>query len=119
LAAHEANKKRIEEKTYNLVFLGDDLVENLNGRAYNEPIKRSKQIQTYFNETFVDEEAGAVVDSLALGITGDSVRSSRITWTPSFWKFHSQLTPCCTFLVPLSVLCCGTGVQCIVAHGPR
>lgn len=116
LAVHEANKKRIGEKTYELVFLGDDLVENLNGLAYNEPIKQSKKIQTYFNETFV-YEAGAAIDSIALGITGDSVRKcGRLGHLLS--ETSSQLTPF-DYLVLLMVLCCDLGFQFIVAYGSR
>ena len=76
--AHERNKGRfaLDEHgvaRYDMVFYGDDLVENLNGYAYNKPIPMSKTINNYFKEHFTYESEDSNIDAVALGITGDSV----------------------------------------------
>ena len=78
MEAHEANKERIETDEYgiakyDLVFIGDDLVENLNGYAYNEPIKSSKEINNYFKKVFTYDGEDSNLNSVALGINEDSV----------------------------------------------
>lgn len=79
LDAHEKNKERFRadewgESRYDMVFYGDDLIENLNGRALNQPIANSGKITDYFKETFTLEGDEEAIDAVALGITGDSVR---------------------------------------------
>lgn len=81
LTVHEENKNRIvtneyEIAKYDIVFYGDDLVENLNGLSYNEPIKGGTQIAEYFKNQFTYDGPESNVNSLALGITGDSVRGT-------------------------------------------
>mmetsp|Transcript_4601 Transcript_4601/g.8742 ORF Transcript_4601/g.8742 Transcript_4601/m.8742 type:complete len:232 (-) Transcript_4601:672-1367(-) len=82
---HEANKARIsderisddispEDYFFDLVFYGDDIVENLNGKASGRPIPEAKAITTYFNENFTYKGKQSNINSIAMGITGDSVR---------------------------------------------
>jgi len=83
LEAHEANKERIETDEYGIarygmVFIGDDLVENLNGYAYNEPIKSSKEINDYFKNVFTYEGEDSNINSVALGINEDS--AANVLW---------------------------------------
>ena len=59
-----------------MVFIGDDLVENLNGYAYNKPIKASKEINDYFKKTFTYEGEDSNINSVALGINEDSVSAA-------------------------------------------
>lgn len=78
LEVHEKNKQRIVENEwhmaeYDMVFYGDDLIENLNGYAYNRPIAHSDTISNYFKEQFTFENEESSINSIALGITGDSV----------------------------------------------
>ena len=79
LEVHEANKDRIEPNefgvaAYEMVFYGDDLVENLNGLSYGEKIPKGTAINNYFKDTFTYENEDSSINSVALGITGDSVR---------------------------------------------
>lgn len=78
--AHENNKKRVVDTDgymakYDMVFYGDDLVENLSGLEYGK--RRDPDgdaIDEYFRETFTYEGERSNLNSVALGITGDSVR---------------------------------------------
>lgn len=75
---HEENKKRIVANEfgiaqYEMVFYGDDLVENLNGEKYGDTIPQSKAINQYYRDTFTYDNEDSSINSVALGITGDSV----------------------------------------------
>ena len=73
LDAHEANKKRwLEESdpTFDVVFLGDDVIEELNGECLNAARPGGQQIAQDFQESFNSDGR----KGLALGIAGDSVR---------------------------------------------
>ena len=88
MKVHEDNKNSIQRDEYymahyDIVFYGDDLVENLNGKEYGDGIKQGGQISSYFQKHFTrsqDDDVAAAqseetdIDCLALGITGDSVR---------------------------------------------
>ena len=63
--------------TYDLVFYGDDLVENLNGHP--SEVKQVSEINKYYKETFTYDNEESSVNSVALGITGDSVSVSTET----------------------------------------
>ena len=92
MEAHEANKNRIEIDEYGIarygmVFIGDDLVENLNGYAYNEPIKSSKEINDYFRKVFTFEGEDSNINSVALGIEEDSVSVAEDNCTLAIFLF--------------------------------
>lgn len=57
-----------------MVFIGDDLVENLNGRAYNERIEPLVAVNDIFKKLFTYEDEESNINSIALGINEDSVR---------------------------------------------
>jgi hypothetical protein len=79
-AAHEANKASLKtgDYVYDVIFLGDDMVELWNGKLFNmnyaiqNGIDDGAQIKAYFNKTF-SKAAGGDLDGLALGINSDSV----------------------------------------------
>jgi hypothetical protein len=77
LAAHTANKRRIDENIdYDVVFLGDDTTEMWNGMFLNVPVysnPNGKAIHDYWNKTFT-RDGGGELDGLALGIAEDTVR---------------------------------------------
>ena len=80
MEVHEENKGRIVPNEfgfvqYDIVFYGDDLVENLNGKSYGDTFPQSNQINQYYKETFTYENEDSSINSVALGITGDSVRA--------------------------------------------
>jgi hypothetical protein len=79
LDVHDKNKDSFQTDewgavAYDMVFYGDDLIENLNGRALNKPIANSGKITDYFRETFTPDGDENALNAIALGITGDSVR---------------------------------------------
>lgn len=94
VSAHEANKASMKlNYDYDVIFLGDDMVELWNGKLFtmmnaNGPrpgvTDEGAQIKQYFNKTF-SKEAGGDLDGLALGINGDSVR--RQSSVMYFWSF--------------------------------
>lgn len=97
---HEAYKARIVHDTddfgiahYDIVFYGDDLVENLYGFANNQPIPGGIEIANYFKQHFTYEYETSLVNSIAMGITGDSVRATVASLSPQF--FGRFWTPAC------------------------
>lgn len=78
LEAHEANKNRMDTSIfYDVVFVGDDVVEQWNGNWLNKLAPDGKGIKAYFDSTFSTENGGNF-DGLALGIAGDSVRTDAL-----------------------------------------
>jgi hypothetical protein len=77
---HQENIDRIDVKTsYDVVFYGDNLVEGWNGQHLGMPINsiprgQDAQIQQYFESNFTKANGGKF-NGVALGITGDVVRS--------------------------------------------
>lgn len=81
LSAHEENKRRLRgyaERDVDVVFLGDDVIEEWNGKRLNSEIAQDgEQIANDFQKIFNSDHR----NSLALGIAGDSVR----TMLSIFW----------------------------------
>jgi hypothetical protein len=76
MAAHEANKARIQpDVKYDVVFLGDETTEGWSGKLSNLPYAGGKKTQKYWDETFTTD-GGGDMEGLSLGIAGDSVRFS-------------------------------------------
>ena len=59
-------------KSFDVVFVGDEMVERMMGTNVGRPSLESKQIADLFNKTFT-KEGGGEFDGLALGIAGDAV----------------------------------------------
>ncbi|KAL7557717.1 hypothetical protein ACA910_018511 [Epithemia clementina (nom. ined.)] len=80
MEAHNANKKRYKAGgDYDIVFLGDDLIEELNGTWLNITAPAGVEIKENFIKTFGGEnEDKEQMEALALGIAGDS--SSNLLW---------------------------------------
>mmetsp|Transcript_18880 Transcript_18880/g.44121 ORF Transcript_18880/g.44121 Transcript_18880/m.44121 type:complete len:241 (-) Transcript_18880:769-1491(-) len=73
VAQHKANKESIQlDYDYDIAFLGDDVIEDLVGTRYHVLIPDGSRISDDFKKNFT-YDAGASIDSVALGISGDSV----------------------------------------------
>jgi hypothetical protein len=71
IKTHNANVKRIDSRIfYDVVFLGDELVEEMNGTWLNKMAPDGIRIQKNFESHFGDQ---GELDGLALGIKGDMV----------------------------------------------
>ena len=95
MQVHEANKAQIKPNEfgvaqYDLIFYGDDLVENLNGTSYGDKIPQSTAINQYYKDTFTFDGEDSNINALALGITGDSVRDKSTT------HIHARTIPTLT-----------------------
>jgi hypothetical protein len=99
------------------VFLGDNLVENMNGLECNRAIADSEQITTAFNNIFRNED-DLNVNGIALGIAGDSVRLPRTRSNDvAQLDYHANTYVC--FALVLDHWITGAGVQCAVENGQR
>ena len=78
-----------------MVFYGDELVENLNGRTYDKPTINGMEINQYFRKTFTNNNEHSTIDAAALGITGDMVRGNN---APMFVHHHVPSIPDCEFV---------------------
>lgn len=82
--AHELNKKRLKKDiSYDVVLLGDDVIEEMNGSLLNLTIPDGKEIAADFEKYFGGDTGVAMgnfdaLDGLALGIAGDS--TSNLLW---------------------------------------
>jgi hypothetical protein len=75
LQAHENNKNRLKataDNLYDVVFVGDGMVEMLNGQRNGMDDPQGQSINKLFKKTFT-KEGGGEFDALALGIAGDQV----------------------------------------------
>jgi hypothetical protein len=121
-AAHESNKEKVanckpQYDTFGILFLGDNLVENMNGLEYNWAIADREQITTGFNNTFLNEDDGNI-NGIALGIAGDSVRLPRTRSNDvAQLDYHANTYMC--FALVLDHWITGSGVQCTVENGQR
>ena len=80
LQMHEKNKKMVKNapaKSFDVVFVGDEMVERMVGTNIGRPSSESRQIADMFNKTFT-KEGGGEFDGLALGIAGDAVRVKKL-----------------------------------------
>ena len=91
-ALHQDNRHRVSVVPdglrwvqYEIVFYGDDLVENLNGLSYGEPFLHSNEVNQYYKDTFTHESEHSSANSAALGITGDTVRWPLSLTNCFFW----------------------------------
>lgn len=83
LEAHEANKNYVQDaiakqssyKPFDVVFVGDEMVERMGGKALGMVDPESKQIASVFQKTFETGEFGW--DTLYLGIAGDQVSAQK------------------------------------------
>jgi len=75
--AHSLNRNVGDYGSWDVVLLGDEFVEDFNGRALGKPMPSLKNIGKYWDSTFTFN-GGGDVEGLALGISGDSV--SKILW---------------------------------------
>ena len=74
MASHEANKARFKPGVeYDVVFLGDDVIEEMNGTWLNRPAPSGSTIADDFKKVF-SSDLGGDLEGVALGIVGDSVR---------------------------------------------
>lgn len=71
--AHSLNKKAAASYSdWDVVLLGDEFVQEYQGKAVNKPVPSLKTVNKYWNSTFTFY-GGGDVEGLALGISGDSV----------------------------------------------
>jgi len=90
LDSHEANKASIDPaKEYDIVFLGDDLVEARNGKFLGMDLPDGARIKQSFVDTFGAENNDVEINALALGIGGDS--STNLLWRISHGEMPKQL----------------------------
>lgn len=73
MARIETNEFGIAQ--YDMVFYGDDLVENMNGMRYNQLLlPDGEAINQLYRSTLTYENEDSNINSIAMGISGDSVR---------------------------------------------
>jgi hypothetical protein len=76
--AHKKNKLLVEDYDFtssvDLVMVGDQGVEEWNGRWYGNDNDDYKGVNNVFRKSFTRQDGGTM-DAVALGIAGDSVRT--------------------------------------------
>lgn len=83
LEAHEANKNYVQDaiakqssyKPFDVVFVGDEMVERMGGKTLGMANGESQQVGNVFKKTFETGEFGW--DTLYLGIAGDQVSTTK------------------------------------------
>ncbi len=104
LKAHEANKKNVEDavakqssyKPFDVVFVGDEMVEKMGGKQLGMADGESQQVGSLFKKSFEAGDFGW--DVLYLGIAGDQV-SQQLRGAPLGHSFRH----CAKFAVLQSV----------------
>ena len=83
--AHKYNKILLEPVSVSslakidVVMVGDQSMEEWNGRWFGSPNDDFKEANEYFNESF-KKASGGRVEGIALGVAGDSVRRQSQTF---------------------------------------
>ena len=77
IKAHNLNKLLLEPSSVlsglDVVIVGDESVEEWNGRWFGTPMDKYKEAKTYFDENF-NRTKGGKVNGLAWGVAKDTVR---------------------------------------------
>ena len=88
------------QKKLDVVFLGDSITEEWNGRWYGKFSERNEGIRKVFDDLF-RRENGSSVEGLALGIAGDTVRARLLLCVSLFRSYVFRLACSICFLLVL------------------
>lgn len=83
-------KKVPPNQELDVVLLGDQFIQGLNGKFLNEFYEGGTEVQKYFNKTFHKKEGG-IVEGLAMGISGDQM--TNLLWRMKHGEMPANLNP--------------------------